>query len=45
MLATGEIQAKGVIVPECLDPGPFLRKLNEMGMGMFERITSKQIRF
>lgn len=45
MLATGEIQTKGVIVPECLDPGPFLRKLNEMGMGVFERITSKQIRF
>ena len=43
MLATGEIQAKGVIVPECLEPEPFLRRLSEMGMGTFKRITRKQV--
>jgi saccharopine dehydrogenase (NAD+, L-lysine-forming) len=42
MLAKGEIQAKGVIAPECLEPEPFLRKLTEMGMGTFQRITKKQ---
>jgi saccharopine dehydrogenase (NAD+, L-lysine-forming) len=43
MLATGEIQAKGVIAPECLEPEPFLRKLDEMGMGTFRRITKRQV--
>jgi len=43
MLATGEIQAKGVIAPECLEPEPFLRKLTEMGMGAFQTITKKQV--
>ena len=43
MLATGEIQAKGVITPECLEPEPFLRRLTEMGMGTFQRITKKQV--
>ena len=43
MLAKGEIQIKGVIAPECLEPEPFLRKLSEMGMGTFQRITSKQV--
>ncbi len=43
MLATGEIKAKGVIAPECLDPEPFLRKLTEMGMGKFQEITRKQV--
>jgi len=43
MLAKGEIQAKGVIAPECLEPEPFLRKLSEMGMGTFQRITKKQV--
>ncbi len=42
MLAKGEIQAKGVIAPECLEPEPFLRKLTKMGMGPFQRITRKQ---
>jgi len=42
MLATGEIQVKGVIAPECLEPEPFLRKLSEMGMGNFQEITRKQ---
>ncbi len=43
MLAKGEIRAKGVIAPECLEPEPFLRKLSEMGMGTFQRITMKQV--
>jgi len=43
MLATGDIKAKGVIAPECLEPEPFLRKLSEMGMGTFQRITKKQV--
>ena len=43
MLATEEIQAKGVIAPECLEPEPFLRKLTEMGMGTFQEITKKQV--
>jgi len=43
MLATGEIQAKGVIAPECLEPEPFLRRLSEMGMGTFQAITKKQV--
>ncbi len=43
MLATGEIQARGVIVPECLQPEPFLRRLNEMGMGTIRRVTKKQV--
>jgi len=43
MLAKGEIQARGVIAPECLEPEPFLRKLSEMGMGTFQRITRKQV--
>jgi saccharopine dehydrogenase-like NADP-dependent oxidoreductase len=43
MLATGEIQSRGVIAPECLAPEPFLQKLNEMGMGTIERITKRQI--
>ncbi|MDH5713796.1 MAG: saccharopine dehydrogenase NADP-binding domain-containing protein [Candidatus Bathyarchaeota archaeon] len=43
MLATGEIQAKGVIAPECLEPEPFLRKLTKMGMGTFQEITKKQV--
>jgi len=43
MLATGEIQAKGVITPECLEPEPFLRRLSEMGIGTFQRITKKQV--
>jgi len=43
MLARGEIKARGVIAPECLEPEPFLRKLSEMGMGRFERITKKQV--
>ncbi|RLI44573.1 hypothetical protein DRO69_07065 [Candidatus Bathyarchaeota archaeon] len=43
MLATGEIQTKGVIAPECLEPEPFLRKLDEMGMGTFRRITKRQV--
>ena len=43
MLATGEIQAKGVIAPECLEPESFLRKLSEMGMGTFQTITKKQV--
>ncbi len=43
MLATGEIRNRGVIVPECLEPEPFLQKLDEMGMGTIERITKKQI--
>jgi saccharopine dehydrogenase-like NADP-dependent oxidoreductase len=43
MLAKGEIQVKGVIAPECLEPEPFLRKLSEMGMGSFREITRKQI--
>mgnify|MGYP000701645917 CR=1 FL=1 len=43
MLATGEIQAKGVIAPECLEPEPFLRKLSEMGMGTFRMITKRQV--
>ena len=43
MLAKGEIQAKGVIVPECLEPEPFLSKLSEMGMGKFQVITNKQV--
>jgi saccharopine dehydrogenase (NAD+, L-lysine-forming) len=43
MLATGEIQAKGVISPECLEPEPFMRKLTEMGMGTFQMITKKQV--
>jgi saccharopine dehydrogenase-like NADP-dependent oxidoreductase len=43
MLATGEIQAKGVIAPECLEPESFLRKLTEMGMGTFQTITKKQV--
>ncbi len=43
MLATGEIQAKGVISPECLEPEPFLHKLSEMGMGTFQEITKEQV--
>jgi len=43
MLAKGEIQAKGVITPECLEPEPFMRKLEEMGMGSFREITRKQV--
>jgi saccharopine dehydrogenase (NAD+, L-lysine-forming) len=43
MIAKGEIQAKGVISPECLEPEPFMRKLSEMGMGTFQMITKKQI--
>jgi len=43
MLAKGEIKARGVIAPECLEPEPFLRKLTEMGMGKFQRITKKQV--
>jgi len=43
MLAKGEIQAKGVISPECLEPEPFMRKLSEMGMGTFQIITKKQV--
>ncbi len=43
MLATGEIKAKGVIAPECLEPEPFLSKLTEMGMGKFQEITRKQV--
>jgi saccharopine dehydrogenase (NAD+, L-lysine-forming) len=43
MLATREIQSMGVIVPECLEPEPFLRKVNEMGMGVFKRITKKRV--
>jgi len=43
MLAKGEIQAEGVIAPECLEPEPFLHKLTEMGMGTFQRITMKQV--
>ena len=43
MLATEEIQARGVISPECLEPEPFLRKLTEMGMGTFQEITKKQV--
>ncbi|UCE16393.1 MAG: saccharopine dehydrogenase NADP-binding domain-containing protein [Candidatus Bathyarchaeota archaeon] len=43
MLAKGEIQIKGVIAPECLEPEPFLRKLSEMGMGTFQRIIRKQV--
>jgi len=43
MLAKGEIQIKGVIAPECLEPEPFLCKLSEMGMGTFQRITKKQV--
>lgn len=43
MLATGEIRAKGVIVPECLEPEPFLCKLTEMGMGTFQRTTKKRV--
>jgi saccharopine dehydrogenase-like NADP-dependent oxidoreductase len=43
MLAKGEIQAKGVISPECLEPEPFMRKLSEMGIGTFQMITKKQV--
>lgn len=43
MLTKGEIQVKGVIAPECLEPEPFLRKLSKMGMGTFQRITKKQV--
>ncbi len=43
MLATGEIRAKGVIAPECLEPEPFLCELTEMGMGTFQRITRKRV--
>jgi saccharopine dehydrogenase (NAD+, L-lysine-forming) len=43
MLAKGEIQAKGVIAPECLEPELFMRKLSEMGMGTFQMITKKQV--
>ncbi len=43
MLAKGEIQAKGVVTPECLEPEPFLRRLKEMGMGFFQEITRKQV--
>jgi saccharopine dehydrogenase-like NADP-dependent oxidoreductase len=43
MLATREIQSMGVIVPECLEPEPFLRKVNEMGIGVFKRITKKRV--
>ncbi len=43
MLAKGEIKARGVIAPECLEPEPFLRKLSEMGMGTFKEITIKQV--
>lgn len=43
MLATGEIQAKGVIAPECLEPDSFLHKLSQMGMGTFREITRKQV--
>jgi len=43
MLAKGEIQAKGVISPECLEPEPFMRKLSEMGIGNFQLITKKQV--
>ncbi len=43
MLAKGEIEAMGVIAPECLEPEPFMRKLSEMGMGTFQMITKKQV--
>jgi len=43
MLAKGEIQIKGVIAPECLEPKPFLRELSKMGIGRFHRITEKQV--
>ena len=43
MLAKGEIQAKGVVTPECLEPEPFLRRLTEMRMGFFQEITRKQV--
>ncbi len=43
MIASGEIHTRGVIVPECLDPEPFLKKVSEMGLGVFRRITKKQV--
>jgi len=43
MLAKGEINTKGVIPPEGLEPEPFLAKLAEKGWVFQERIT-KEIR-
>ncbi len=43
MLAKGEIEAMGVIAPECLEPQPFMHKLSEMGIGTFQRVTKKQV--
>jgi len=43
MLAKGEVKARGVIAPECLEPEPFLHKLDEMGLGTFKRITRKPV--
>jgi saccharopine dehydrogenase (NAD+, L-lysine-forming) len=41
MLAKGDINIRGVIPPECLDPKPFLVKLAEKGMTFQESIASK----
>jgi saccharopine dehydrogenase-like NADP-dependent oxidoreductase len=37
MLARGEIETKGAIPPECLDPGKFLKQLAEWGITFKEK--------
>jgi len=38
MLARGEIKARGVMPPECLNPDPFLAKLAEKGITTYEKM-------
>ena len=41
MLASGEIESKGVIPPECLDPRKFLKRLADWGIMFEENCSSK----
>ena len=38
MLTKREIKVSGVILPECLDPEPFLAKLTEKGIRIYEKV-------
>jgi saccharopine dehydrogenase-like NADP-dependent oxidoreductase len=38
MLTRGEIETKGVMPPECLNPDPFLAKLAEKGIRTYEKM-------
>ncbi|MCK5562689.1 saccharopine dehydrogenase family protein, partial [Candidatus Bathyarchaeota archaeon] len=39
MIANGEIKRRGVFPPEVLDPEPFLARIRQKGIPIYEKVT------